>query len=282
MFWRRNARDKPEPPSDTTDEEIAPPPESSTEPFEIESGASRPATIIRLAAELERQGKKVVELFKEVESPRGRGLIPLYLQEGGKDLFVELETNSWDEKSVEKVIKTAALLRNSEYKDARLELFSAHPAPEPVDFLLHRSPAALFQLYLSQVEPPDPESLAEAFREAAARYWEVDLDYTVESLPLTEEMLSATLTGGKNEKEKAPVLDVLVQGLGCYFGEVIRRNAPKGGSWRGADEWGERFIVELQSFNLDPVGMSRAFLSEDNDDSLTYYARYTLEEVADG
>lgn len=281
MFWRRNARDKPDSPAGTTDEEITRPPGSSTEPFEIESGAPRATTIIRLAAELERRGKKVVELFKEVESPRGRGLIPLYLQEGEKDLFVELETNSWDEESVEKVIKTAALLRNSEYKDARLELFSAHPAPEPVDFLLHRSPAALFQLYLSQVEPSDPESLAETFREAAARYWEVDLDYTVESLPLTEELLSATLTGGKNVKEKAPVLDVLVRGLGCYLGEVMRRNATKGGSWREADEWGERFIVELQSFNLDPVGMSRAFLSEENDDSLAYYARYTLEEVAD-
>ena len=281
MFWKRKTGETPEAPSDTR-AEPAGDPESTVEEFEIVSGAPRPATIIRLAAELERQGKEVVELFKEIESPKGRVLLPVHAREGEEDLFVELETAPWDQPAVERITKAAALLRSSEYRDARLELFSAHPAPEPVTFLLNRSPAALLQLCLIQPETSDPESLAESFREAAQRCWEVDLDYTIESLPLTEELLSDTFSNGKDQREKAPVLDALVRGLGCYLGEVIRRNASRWGRWREADDWGEGSVIEFQSFNLDPIGMSRAFLSEDQDDSLTYYARYALEEINAG
>ncbi len=278
MFWRRKAREISEAPPDTREEGTVSNPESAEE-FEIVSGAPRPATIIRLAAELERQGKEVVELFKEIESHKERALLPVHAREGDEDIFVELETGPWDKPAVEKIIRVAALLRSSEYRDARMELFSAHPAPEPVAFLLERSPAALLQLCLIHAEPLDPESLAEAFREAAHYCWEVDLDYTVESLPLTEELLSATLADSKNHRRKAPVLDALVQGLGCYLGEVVRRNAPRWGIWREVNDWGERFIIEFQSLSLDPIGMSRAFLSEEQDDSLAYYARYALGEI---
>ena len=277
MFWRRKAREMPETPSDKDAEAAAPNPVD--EEFKVVSGAPRPATIIRLAAELERQGKEVVELFKEIESPKGRVLFPVHAREGGEDIFAELATEPWDQPAVEKITKAVALLRSSEYRDAHLELFSAHPAPKPVPFLLNRSPAALLQLRLVSLETLDPESLAESFREAAHVCWEVDLDYTIESLPLTEELLSDTLSGGEGEREKAPVLDALVRGLGCYLGEVIRRNAPRWGIWREADDWGERSVIEFQSLHLDPIGMSRAFLSEEQDDSLAYYARYSLEEI---
>jgi hypothetical protein len=47
-------------------------PEENTDPIQIEPDAPRPATILRVAGELEERGATILELFKEIESPLGR------------------------------------------------------------------------------------------------------------------------------------------------------------------------------------------------------------------
>jgi len=164
------------------------------ETIEIERGASRAASISRVAEELRRRDEEVVELFKMVASPVGQATMPIHLRRGGEDAFVEVETGPWERKTVRDILKTAAVLRSSEYSGATFEVLSAYPLPEEVRYFCGRSPAALLQLDLvCYADPAKAEACGKAFRNAVRRRWGLDLDYDPEELPLVEELLLAVL-----------------------------------------------------------------------------------------
>ncbi|MDQ3911746.1 MAG: hypothetical protein M3305_08270 [Actinomycetota bacterium] len=267
MFWR----------GDEAPEEEA---GEGVREIQIERDAARPATILRVAGELEERGDKILELFKEVQSPLGQVVLPIHLLREGRDLFLEIETRPWDGKMVEETASKAAVLRNSEYAEAGLEILSAYPVPREAEFLCGRSPAALLQLDLLRVDLQEPQASAALFREVASRHWGVDLAYETEYLPLVEQLLLAALDGEDEEDGPPPILDALVGGLGCFVGETIRRNTNVPGYWRPADDWGEGLVLELDEFVLDPIGNARAFLREGPDDSVAFYADYVLEQLS--
>ncbi|WP_143526816.1 hypothetical protein [Rubrobacter xylanophilus] len=231
-----------------------------------------------MAEELEARGAEIVELFKELRSPAGEAVYPIHARRGGREMFIEVETGVWDEQVRRGVLERAAVLRRSEYAAAELRILSAHPVPSDVRFLTGGSPGALLQLDLVGGDPGRPEEFAELFRQAAGRRWGVDLDYSPESLPLTEELVRAALDGG--EGDPAPALEPLVNGLGCFLGEVIRRSAPVAGSWT-QDPEERKPLVECGDYLLDTVGKARAFLEEGPEDSISFYARYALERIRD-
>ena len=249
-----------------------------TGPIEIERDAPRPATILKVANELEERGGEIQELFKEIRCPWGQVVLPVHLREGGEDFFVEVETGPWDARAVEEAINKAAVVRNSEYARAGLEILSAFPVPKEVAFFFGRSPGALLELALVRVSLDEPEESAALFRDVASRHWGVDLEYETGYLPLVEELLMAAL----DEDEKPPILDGLVVGLGCFVGETIRQSAGVPGSWRADKDWGEGPVIELERLVLDPIGKSRAFLREGPGDSVAFYADYVLEQLNDG
>ena len=244
-------------------------------PIYIEGDAPRPATILKVATELEDRGAEIQELFKEVRSPWGKVVLPIHLMRGGQDFFVEVETRPWDQLTAEEAINKAAVLRDSEHAEAGLEILSAYPVPREIGFFFDRSPAALLQLALVRAVPDRPEEAAALFRDAASRHWGLDLDYEPEYLPLIEELLMAAL----DEDEAPPILDALVVGLGCFVGETIRRNSGAPGAWRAAEDWGEGPVIEVGWLFLDPIGKSRAFLLEGAEDSVAFYADYVLEQL---
>jgi hypothetical protein len=246
-------------------------------PIQIERDAPRPATILKVATELEERGAEIRELFKEVRSPWGEVALPIHLGRGGRNIFVEVETGPWDPTTTDEAINKAAVLRSSEHAEAALEILSAYPVPRAIAFFFDRSPAALFQLALVRAAPDRPEEAAALFREAARNHWDVDLDYEPVYLPLVEELLMAAL----DEDEAPPILDALVVGLGCFVGETIRRNAGSPGIWRPGEDWGEGPVVEVGWLVLDPIGKSRAFLLEGAEDSVAFYADYVLEQLKD-
>jgi len=245
--------------------------------IKIERGAQRPAAILRVAGELETRGGEIVELFKEVRSANRQVVIPVHLRQDGEDFFIEVETGAWDEATVGRVVGSVSAMRAALGAEANLELVSAYPAPQEISFLFERSPAALFQLDLSEADPANPEACAELFRETAERHWDVDLGYGPEGLPLAEELLRAALNGQTDHQ--APVLDGLVYGLGCYVGEIIRRNTGVRGSWQPPEDWGEGRVLNFSDITLDPVGKARAFLDQGDEDSVAYYAEYALQEL---
>jgi len=246
-------------------------------PVRVEPGAPRPATILQVAEELEARGVEISELFKEVRSPAGEAVYPIHARREGQELFVEVETGAWDEPVRRGILRRAAVLRRSEHAGAELEILSAHPVPPEIRFLTGRSPGALLQLDLIDGSLDRPEEFAELFREAAGRRWGVELDYSPESLPLTEELILAALDGGEGGG-RAPALEPLAGGLGCFLGEIIRRSAPSQGSW--TREPGEDApLVECGDYLLDPIGKARAFLKEGPEDSISFYARYALEQL---
>jgi hypothetical protein len=245
--------------------------------IEIERDAPRPATILKVASELEERGAQIQELFKEIRCPWGQVVLPIHLREGGEDFFVEVETAPWDPRAVEEAINKAAVVRNSEHARAGLEIFSAFPVPKEVAFFFGRSPGALLQLALVQARPDEPEGAAALFRDVAGRHWGVDLDYETGYLPLVEELLMAAL----DEEEEPPILDGLVVGLGCFVGETIRQSAAVPGSWSAGQDWGEGPVIELDGLVLDPIGKSRAFLHEGPEDSVAFYADYVLDQLND-
>ena len=268
MFWRgeKGAPQDPE-------REVA---EGPRGPIRIEPDAPRPATILRVAGELEERGGEILELFKEIRSPLGRAVLPIHLLEDEETFFVEVATGPWDERGELEFAGRIAALRNSEHSEASVELLSAYPVPEKLRFLCGLSASALLQLDLIRIRVDRPEEAAGLFREVASRHWGVDLDFGPDYLPLVEDLLTAALHEEEDEG-KTPVTEGLVGGVGCFLGEVIRRNAGLGAAWRPPETWGEGPVVEVRDFALDPVGKARAFLNEGPEESLTFYANYVLD-----
>lgn len=285
MFWRRREREMPGGWSETSGPLSDPPEVLATRPLaetiEIERGVSRAASISRVAEELRRRDEEVVELFKVVVSSAGRAILPVYLRRGGEDVFVEVETGPWERRTVRNVLKTAAVLRGSEHSGAVFEVLGAYPVPQEVRYFCGRSPAALFQLDLIHYDDPkDAKACAEAFRITAKRHWGLDLEYDPEELPLIEELLLAAFLGEGSESDgRAPILDELVRGLGCYTGEILRRHTASQSTWSPITDWGEGLVVEFPDATADPIGNARAFLENGPEDSITYYITYALKEL---
>lgn len=277
MFWKKGGRVAPQ---EKPEEDR----ESRHGPIHIEPDAERPATILEVAAELERRGAEVVELFKEITTDRGRAVFPIHLQWQQRDFFVEIETRRWSASSEKKALDAAAVLRRSDYPEAGLGLLSAYPAPEKVDFFFGKTPAALFQLDLYGGSTGEPKEKAENFIQAARRQWDAKLDYSQDSLLRVEELLTVSLEESPDPDrpgEEPPILGALVECLGCYLGEFILRNSSLSGSWNSAEDWGENLVLEVDEFTLDPVGKARAFLDNGPEDSIAYYARYVLQELGE-
>ena len=261
----------------TPGEGVTEAPEEHTDPIRIARDAARPATILRVAGELEERGGRILELFKEIESPLGRVVLPIYLRQDDRDFFVEVATGPWDDRKAGEALDKAAILRSSEHAEAGLEILSGYPVPSDVEFFFGTSPAALLQLDLARLTPDRPEVCAGLFREVGSNHWGVDLDYEPGYLPLVEELLIAALEG--DEAQNSPPLSSgLVAGLGCFLGETIRRNVSPPGVWCPPDAWGEGPIVEIGEYVLDPVGKARAFLEYGPEESLAFYAEYVLEQ----
>lgn len=284
MFWRRRERETSgvrtrvsgplaETPQDRADR-------SALEDIKLERDAPRGASISRIAEELGRRGEEIVELFKEVVSPAGRTVLPIRLRRGGEDVFVEVETGPWNNKTVEGVLRTVAVLRGSEHSQATFEVIGAYPVPYVVSYFRERSPAALLQLDLILCDDPrDAEASAEAFREVVGRYWGMELGYGPDELYRIEEQLLSAVGEGTGDGERPPILDALVRGYGCYAGEVLRRHATPHGSWRFGVDWGENLVVEFPDATADPIGKARAFLENGPEDSVAYYVAYAIEEL---
>jgi hypothetical protein len=272
MFWR-DARETPE-------EGVEDTPEEHSGPIRIERGAPRPATILQVAGELEARGGTIVELFKEVESPLGRVVMPIHFRQEEQDFLVEVATEPWNSRRSHEAVDRAAIVRNSELAGAGLEILSGYPVPPEVEFFFGRSPAALLQLDLARLTPDMPEVAAGVFREVASNHWGVDLDYEPGYLPLIEELLMAVLEADE-EQNAPPLSDGLVAGLGCFLGETIRRNVDPPGAWRPPEEWGEGPVVDVKDFVLDPFGKARAFLKYGPQESMTFYVEYTLQQLGD-
>ncbi len=249
--------------------------------IKLERGAPRAASISRIAEELGRRGEEIVELFKEVVSPTGaRAVFPIHLRRGEEDIFVEVETGAWETKTINGVLRTAAVLHGSEYSGAAFEVLGAYPVPYLVRHFSGRSPAALLQLrLLLREDPRDASNNAEAFREAAGSHWNMDLNYDPGELPLIEELLLPALNERTESGERVPVLDALVRGYGCYAGEVLRCHTTPHSSWRLVVDWGEGLVVEFPDATADPIGKARAFLENGPEDSVAYYVSYVIEEL---
>ena len=250
-------------------------------PIQVTPDAPRPATILKVAGELEERGGRILELFKEIHSPTGRAVLPIHLIKDEEVFFVEVATGPWDERNEREVAERAAVLRGSEHADAGLELLSAYPVPEELRFFCGRSPAALLQLDLYGIRIERPEQAAADFREVASRHWGVDLDFEPGYLPLVEDLLTAALTG-EDPPGRAPVSEGLVSGVGAFLGETVRRNSAADAAWRPGEAWGEGPVVEAGDFVLDPLGKARAFLREGSEESLAFYATYVLDLLNEG
>ena len=274
MFWRGDEEAPRAPDGDDG--------EQPSGPIRVTPDAPRPATILRVAGELEERGGRILELFKEIRSPLGQVVLPIHLLKDDETFFVEVATDPWDERNEREMAERAAVLRNSEHADAELELLSAYPVPDDLRFFCGRSPAALLQLDLLRLRNDRPEEAAAVFREVASRHWGVDLDFEPGYLTLVEDLLMAALTGDGAEGPTPPISDGLVAGVGGFLGEAIRRNAGHGAAWREGEEWGEGPVVEVEGFVLDPIGKADAFLRGGPEESIDFYATYVLNILNEG
>jgi hypothetical protein len=112
---------------------------------------------------------------------------------------------------------------------------------------------------LSQIE-----WLSELWRKKAKSIFGVDLDYSAESIARLEEMIT------KGWPEPPNLLDPLVEGLGSYLGETIRRL--HGGEWRHTEEHGF-FLDGLggRDIQIFPMARARKRLLKGSDESVDYY-----------
>ena len=164
-----------------------------------------------------------------------------------------------------------------------MEVFGAHPVPGNLRFFASRAPAALLQVDLFPEDPENessPEALAERFRAAASNRWDANLDYDPGCLPLTEALLLALFDDDGPPGRTPPVSEPLVRGLGCYIGELARRNAGLPGFWRDDTGGSEAYALELGGFSFDPIGHARAFLKRGEAASILSYVRRALASGA--
>ena len=291
FFWRRRRRDEAQartyadPLAESSQPRGGSGPSASpgTRSVRLERDEPRPAAIQRVTEELQGRGERVVALFKEVTSPRGSAVLPIRLRrDPDEDVFVEVVTGPWEERTVEGLLRSAAVLRGSGLADATLEVLSAYPPPKEVAFFSARSAAALLQLDLfERDDAKDPAASAWAFAAVASRRWDLNLDYDPEERPGVEERVLAMLDEAAGSAEgNPPILDALVRCLGCYVGETLRRNSPVAGAWVPADGWGEDLVLEFpDGLVADPIGKTRAFLQNGPDDSVAFYVAYALKEL---
>ena len=291
FFWKRRQRDEvearthaaPLAESSQPRAESGPSASPGARSVRLERDEPRPGAIQRVTEELQGRGERVVALFEEVASPRGRAVLPIRLRrDPNEDVFVEVVTGPWDERTVEGLLRSAAVLRGSGLAEATLEVLSAYPPPEEVAFFSARSAAALLQLDLfERDDAKDPVASASVFAAVASRRWDLNLDYDPEELPRVEECVLAMLdeaAGGA--KGTPPILDSLVRCLGCYVGETLRRNSPVASAWSPANGWGEDLVLEFpDGLVADPIGKTRAFLQNGRDDSVAFYVAYALKEL---
>jgi hypothetical protein len=108
------------------------------------------------------------------------------------------------------------------------------------------------------------ESLSELWRKKAKSVFGVDLDYSAESITRLEEMLT------KGWPEPPVLVEALVEGLGSYLGETIRRL--HGGEWRHAQEHG-LFLDQVggRDMQIFPMARARKRLLKGSDESVEYY-----------
>jgi len=293
FFWRRRRRDEAEPRThaDPLAESSQPRGESvplaspGARSVRLERDELRPAAIQRVTGELQGRGERVVALFEEVTSPRGRAVLPIRLRrDPDEDVFVEVVTGPWDERTVEGLLRSAAVLRDSDLADATLEVLSAYPPPEEVVFFSARSAAALLQLALfERDDAEDPVASAWAFAAVASRHWDLNLEYDPEELsPVEERVLAMLDEAAAGAEGNPPILDALVRCLGCYVGETLRRNSPVASAWGPANGWGEDLVLEFpDGLAADPIGKTRAFLQNGRDDSVAFYVAYAIKELDD-
>jgi hypothetical protein len=292
FFWRRRRRDEaqarthadPLAESSQRRGESGPSASPGKRIVRLERDEPRPAAIQRVTEELQDRGERVVALFEEVTSPRGRAVLPIRLRrDPNEDVFVEVVTGPWDERTVEGLLRSAAVLRGSGLADATLEVLSAYPPPKEVAFFSARSAAALLQLELfERDDAEDPAASAWAFAAGSSRRWGLNLGYDPEELHQVEEHLLATLDEAAAGTEgKPPILTSLVRCLGCYVGETLRRNSPVASSWGPANGWDEDLVLEFpDGLVADPIGKARAFLQNGPDDSVAFYVAYAIKELA--
>ena len=183
-------------------------------------------------------------------------VLPIPAQDD-RDFFVEVATGPWDDRKSGEALDKAAILRSSDHAGAGLEILAAIPCPP-------RSS--------STSAPRRPHSCSSTSRGShrngprcarpIPRGREQPLGcrprLRAGYLPLVEELLMAALEGDEAH-DSTPLSGGLVSGLGCFLGEIIRRNVSPPGVWR-PPEWGEGPVVEIGDFVLDPVGKARAFL----------------------
>lgn len=277
MFWKKSGRGS----AEQGPEEAG---GASPGPIQIERDAERPETILRVAGELERRGAEVVELFKDLDTPKGRAVLPIHLHWQKQNFFIEIETRAWKNANIEKALDTAAALRGSKYADAGLGLLSAYPVPEEVNFFFGRSTAALLQLDLYGGRQENPEGRAALLTGSVRRRLNANLYYDLESLARTEKLLNQALQADESDQatgDSIPILSSLAECLGCYVGEVIRRSARLDGEWTEPVDGNPETLLEMGEFTLDPIGNSRAFLKNGSEDSVAYYAKYVLQQLED-
>src|SRR5687768_15958065 len=110
MFWRGG--------QETPEEGVEQVRDEPTGPIRIERDAPRPATILRVAGELEERGGTILELFKEIESPLGRVGMPILLRQGGEDFFGEVANGPWNGRRKNEAPEPGRIVRGSKPAEA--------------------------------------------------------------------------------------------------------------------------------------------------------------------
>src|SRR5919107_5254230 len=126
MTWRDG--------EETLEEGVGEALEEHTDSIQIERDAPRPAAILRVAGELEERGGRILELFKEIESPLGNVVLPIFMRQDERDIFVEVATGPWDDRASGEALDKAIILRSSEHARAGLQILSGYPVPPEVEF----------------------------------------------------------------------------------------------------------------------------------------------------
>jgi len=162
-------------------------------------------------------------------SPYGDGVIPLLVEEQGREVAVYVEAGPWDSAKVEDFLKWLALLRSSDRNELDVRVESDAPVPATARFYAGRSPAiefelmALLQLRWVPYERFGPDN-AQTLARLAQEYLGRELTPDLEGLQALDALIVEDLGSAGH-----PVLPATHLLAGSFFGEVLI--ALYGGEW---------------------------------------------------
>ncbi len=215
------------------------------------AGFSNAHLTLKLAAE--DYAGQVKAFHAPFASVYGDGVVPLLVEQDGRERAVYVEGGPWDWPAKERCYRWLAGLRTSEREDLEVEIRSADPVPEVVSYYTGNTPRVVFELAgfvnFAWVNVADfAERNVATLRRLAHEFLDLEIGEGQAALESLDRLVVDALRPGGHVLPSTIIL------LGSLFGQMLI--IQYGGRWLVQGDDMDAVVVEVSS----PAGIVEAYV----------------------